>query len=264
MLGELAACAAEPALVAVATRSRARLLADALDDRAGALALLRVHLSAQPGDDEARAAVEAIATSGHAEAAAASALLVSSAEATGDPRRVLEALERIAGRAAPPVAADAERRAARVHGEQLGQWAAAVAALRRAVRAEPSDAGARAELRQAAARANLDEEAVAAYEELLPGLAPQDAALAWRELALLREERLRDPAGALSAWAEARQLGSDAREALSALARLHRAAGHAPELAQVLRQQASLCEDAGSTARPPVRARGAPGGRPRR
>ena len=226
-LEELSRLSVDPAEAAAAARRRAHLLISQLGDPLGAVEHFRAALLARSDDAEARAALEALGGSGDAAVARAAAeALLAAAEATGDPRRVLTALEGVATRAADPASrAVAERRAARIWGGELGQWSMAFAALRRAVRAVPADEEARRELCDAAARAQADGDAAREYETILPALSGAEAAAAWRELARLCEERLSDPERATHAWAEALALAPGDRQALSALARLHRAAG---------------------------------------
>ncbi len=227
VLEELSRSAVDPAEAAAAARRRAHLQIGKLGDPLGAVEHFRAALAARSDDAEARAALEALcANDDPAVGRAAAAALLVAAEATGDPRRVLAALEGLAARAGTPEdRADAECRAARIWGEQLGQWSMAFAALRRAVRSQPADEGVRRELCEAAGRADLDADAAREYEALLPALAGVSAAAAWRELARLCEERLSDPERAGRAWAESLRLAPGHREALAALVRLHRAAG---------------------------------------
>ncbi len=218
----------------------AALRAEKLGDAAAALHLLRELLAARPADEEARAVLERLASpsgaSSREEAREASALLVRLAEARGEPRVLLDALERHAAFASAAEAAAIERRAATLYGSSLGQWPQAVAALKRAVRADPSDPEGRRELGLAAERAGEDalREVASLYGELLPSLSGDAALTAWRELARLREERLADVEGALAAWSEVRRLGGEDAESAAALARLHRAAGHVRERGEAL------------------------------
>ncbi len=239
-LEEAVSAAGDPAATAAAARRLAHLRAGALSDPAAAIAHFRAALKVSAGDEDARSALERLAGAPDpAVSRAASGALLAAAESAGEPRRVLAALEVVASRAADPGSrAAAERRAARVWGESLGQWSMALAALHRAVRATPGDVELRAELRGAAERARCDAEAAAAYDALLPALRPEEAVVAWRELAALQEERLADAAGAERAWGEVLRLAPGDGEALRALRRLHRAGGRERELAEACMQLA--------------------------
>ena len=229
-LAELAATG-DGAQARDAARRRARLLASSLGEPLPAIDHFRAALAEDPGDEEARAALEELA--GSADAAVASAAwraLLGVAEAGGDRRGALRALEAIAARAADPAErAATERRAAAICGGELGQWSLAVASLGRAVRATPGDATLRAELIAAAARAGAEREAARLIESTLAALGSAEAASAWRDLGRVREERLGDAAGAVAAFAAAAALDPADREARAALVRLHRAMGRDAE-----------------------------------
>ena len=234
-LEELARTSPDPAEAADAARRRARLLWERLGEPLAAVACFRAELEKRPDDGEVYAAIESLAADEAPEVArAAAGALLAHAEASGDPRRAVAALEILAARAIDaPARAWAERLIARAFGERLGQWSLAFAALQRAARAAPGDPELRRELREAAAQAGAEGDAAHVYEaEILPALGSA-AAAAWRELGALCEERLGDTDRATRAYGEAWRLEPDDLQALSALRRLHRAAGRDPELADV-------------------------------
>jgi tetratricopeptide (TPR) repeat protein len=235
VLAELSRASSDPAEAAEAARRRARLLAGRLGDPAGAVEHFGAALLGRPEDAEARSALEQLAASTDpAVARGAATALLAAAERTGEPRRLLAALETIAAVAADPAGrAEAERRAAQVWGESLGQWSLAFAALQRALRVRPGDGALRRELRDAAVRAGAAADGAAVYEALLPELSGGEAVAAARELAALYEEQLRDPARAARALAEVVRLAPGDGDALASLRRLHRAAGRGEELLAV-------------------------------
>ncbi|WP_176062964.1 tetratricopeptide repeat protein [Anaeromyxobacter diazotrophicus] len=215
-------------------RRAAEIAEDELGNLEEASGQLKRVLALSPGDAAARAALGRLAASeAGAEASPEPPPAPAPAGGEPEPRRRLAELEGQAARAATPGdRAAAEREASQVWGERLGQWSLAFAALARAARATPADVAVRAELRQAAARAGADADAARAYHAFLPTLAGAEAALAWRELAALYEERLSDAARAARALGEALRHAPGDPAALASLARLHGAAGRERERAE--------------------------------
>ena len=165
-------------------------------------------------------AAAAGAESGDA-AARRSEALAAAAEAQGDPRRLLAALQELA---APGGDARRARAAERRPGRGVGAPPRPVVARLRGAGAgergpRPATWRCAASCARAAARAGADADAVRAYQALLPALPAAEAAPAWRELAVLFEERLADGERAVAAWAEALRLAPDEPGTLRALAR---------------------------------------------
>ena len=126
--------------------------------------------------------------------------------------------------------------------EQQGALTQAFAGWLRLVREQPGDDRARTELERLALAGHLEEELLAAYEELLERTPPLERAVQAQlraTAARLQAGALQRPDLAIAAW-EALARDGDTLEPLLALEPLYREQGDWPRLASVLERQAKL------------------------
>lgn len=239
---ELAETAGDTEKVSRLKLKRAQLLQGAPGgDQAEAVNSYADILRQRPSDPDALAALEGMLASGPAREAAARALLPAY-EITKDHRKLVAALDVLAEVAKDDAArAQALRQAAHAHLTHLRQPELAFAALARAMRLTPGDAGLRATARQAAE----DADSLDSYAEILLELTeegnvgPARAALL-RDLAEVQEKKLDDKAGAVKALHALLALEPTNVDCLKSLQRLHRASEQWAELAEVLEKLASV------------------------
>ncbi|MHB8874911.1 MAG: hypothetical protein ACYC8T_14580, partial [Myxococcaceae bacterium] len=125
--------------------------------------------------------------------------------------------------------------------EALGERRQAFAGRLRLVLDRPADDAARVEVERVALAANLEEELVAAYQDLLEQNPPPPVGLALRRtVARLHSGSLASPALAARGWEEVARLDPQSLEPLTALAGIYRKAGNLDHLAKVLRRQVAL------------------------
>jgi tetratricopeptide (TPR) repeat protein len=238
----LAETAGDTEKVARLKLKRAQLLQGAPGgDQAEAVRSYADILRQRPSDPDALTALEGMLASGPAREEAARAL-VPAYELTKDHRKLVAALDVLAEVAKDDAArAQALRQAAHAHLTHLRQPELAFAALARAMRLTPGDAGLRATARQAAE----DADSLDSYAEILLELTeegnvgPARAALL-RELAEVQEKKLNDKAGAIKALNAMLALEPSDVDCLKSLQRLHRAGEQWAELAEVLEKLASV------------------------
>jgi tetratricopeptide (TPR) repeat protein len=238
----LAETAGDTEKVARLKLKRAQLLQGAPGgDQAEAVRSYADILRQRPSDPDALTALEGMLASGPAREEAARAL-VPAYELTKDHRKLVAALDVLAEVAKDDAArAQALRQAAHAHLIHLRQPELAFAALARAMRLTPGDAGLRATARQAAE----DADSLDSYAEILLELTeegkagPAHAALL-RELAEVQEKKLNDKAGAIKALNAMLALEPSDVDCLKSLQRLHRAGEQWAELADVLERLASV------------------------
>ena len=144
-------------------------------------------------------------------------------ERTGDWKRTLELLEPRLSIAASP-AAQAERlvHAAGLYEERAGDAHAALSCLRRAFALAPDDRATEKGIRRLAERLSAWDAVVSAYHDTiarLPERTPRVAELRLYE-GQVHEERLNDPAAALTAYAEASAIAPDRVELAAAATRV--------------------------------------------
>lgn len=218
---------------------RAQLLQGLQDGSAEAVQSYSDILMQRPSDPDAIAALEAMLASGTAREAAAR-VLVPALERTKDHRKLVATLDVLAEVAKDDAArVQVLRQAAQVHLAHLRQPELAFAALARALRLAPGDAGLRSTARQAAE----DADALDSYAEIIGELAeegdvgPARVALL-RELAEVHEKKLDDKAGAVKALRALLVQEPGNLESLRALQRLHRAGEEWAALAEVLEKLA--------------------------
>jgi len=200
-------------------------------------------LHKKPTDAEALAGLEALLEDPARREEAARAL-VAAYEAVKEHRKLVGILEVVAELTKDP----AERvlalqQAAHVHLHHLRQPELAFAALARALRLAPADAG----LRSAARRAAEDADAMDGFASVLTELVgqadgPVRAALL-RELADVQEKKLDDRKGAVAHLEALLALEPTSVDALRALQRLHRAGEQWAGLAKVLDTLASVVSE---------------------
>ncbi|HMK74538.1 MAG TPA: hypothetical protein VK454_14430, partial [Myxococcaceae bacterium] len=201
-------------------------------------------LHKKPTDAEALAGLEALLEDPARREEAARAL-VAAYEAVKEHRKLVSVLEVVAELTRDP----AERvlalqQAAHVHLHHLRQPELAFAALTRAMRLAPQDAG----LRAAARRAAEDADAMDGFASVLSELVGQaDAgplrAALLRELADVQEKKLDDRAGAVGHLEALLAIEPTSVDALRALQRLHRAGEQWAGLAKVLDTLASVVSE---------------------
>ncbi|MCY1021687.1 tetratricopeptide repeat protein [Pyxidicoccus sp. MSG2] len=220
---------------------RAQLLQGSQDGSAEAVQSYADILTQRPTDPDALAALEAMLASGPAREAAAR-VLVPAFERTKEHRKLVATLDVLAEVAKDDSArVQALRHAAQVHLAHLRQPELAFAALARALRLAPGDAGLRSTARQAAE----DADSLDSYAEILGELAEEGdvgpARLALlRELAEVQEKKLDDKAGAVKALRALLALEPGNLDSLRSLQRLHRAGEEWAALAEVLEKLAAV------------------------
>ncbi|HZI10337.1 MAG TPA: gliding motility protein, partial [Myxococcus sp.] len=240
----LAESAGETEKVARLKLRRAQLLQGSQDGSEEAVRSYADILQQRPSDPDALAALEAMLASGPAREAAAR-VLVPAFERTREHRKLAATLDVLA-----EVAKDdfsrvmALRHAAQVHLAHLRQPELAFAALARALRLAPGDAGLRSTARQAAE----DADSLDSYAEIVAELAeegdvgPARVALL-RELAEVQEKKLDDKAGAVKALRGVLALEPGDVDSLRSLLRLHRASEEWAALAEVLEKLAAATQE---------------------
>ncbi|MCE9668260.1 tetratricopeptide repeat protein [Myxococcus stipitatus] len=239
MIG-LAESAGETDKVARLKLRRAQLLQGLQDGGAEAVRSYADILLQRPSDPDALAALEAMLASGPSREAAAR-VLVPALERTKDHRKLVATLEVLAEVAKDDAArVQALRQAAQVHLAHLRQPELAFAALARALRLAPGDAGLRSTARQAAE----DADSLDSYAEILGELAEEGEVgparvAVLRELAEVQEKKLDDKAGAVKALRALLALEPGNLDSLRALQRLHRASEEWAALAEVLEKLAA-------------------------
>ena len=203
-------------------------------------------LHKKPTDAEAMAALEALLEEPERREEAARAL-VGAYEAVKEHRKLVGALDVVADLTKDPTERVlALQQAAHVHLHHLRQPELAFAALSRALRLSPGDAG----LRSAARRAAEDADAMDGFAGVLSELVGQSEAgpvraALLRELADVQEKKLDDRQGAVAHLEALLAIEPTSVDALRALQRLHRAAGEQwAALANVLDTLASRGEGA--------------------
>ncbi|XXF80470.1 tetratricopeptide repeat protein [Myxococcaceae bacterium GXIMD 01537] len=244
-LVSLAEAAGDLDRVARLKLKRAQFLQESSGDQGEAVRSYAELLRQRPSDPDALAALEGMLASGSSREEAARALLPAY-ELTKDHRKLVSALDVLAEVARDDAArVQALRQAAQVHLTHLRQPELAFAALARALRLAPGDAGLRGIARQAAE----DADSVDSYAEILSELTeegdvgPARAALL-RELAEVQERKLDDKAGAVKALRALLALEPRNLDCLKSLLRLHRAGEEWAALAEVLEQLAAASTEA--------------------
>ncbi len=201
-------------------------------------------LHKKPTDAEALAALEGLLEEPERREEAARAL-VAAYEAVKEHRKLVGVLDVVADLTKDPMERVlALQQAAHVHLHHLRQPELAFAALSRALRLAPGDAG----LRSAARRAAEDADAMDGFATVLKELVgqaeagPVRAALL-RELADVQEKKLDDRAGAVVHLEALLAIDPTNVDALRALQRLHRAGEQWAGLAKVLDALASVVKE---------------------
>ncbi|WP_163782720.1 tetratricopeptide repeat protein [Myxococcus vastator] len=219
---------------------RAHLLQESQDGSAEAVQSYADILLQRPTDPDALAALEAMLASGPSREAAAR-VLVPAFERSKEHRKLVATLDVLAEVAKDDAArVQSLRQAAQVHLAHLRQPELAFAALARALRLAPGDAGLRSSARQAAE----DADSLDSYAEIIAELAEEgnvgSARLALlRELAEVQEKKLDDKAGAVKALRDLLAIEPGSLDCLRALQRLHRAGEEWAALAEVLEKLAA-------------------------
>ncbi|NPC73068.1 tetratricopeptide repeat protein [Corallococcus exiguus] len=223
---------------------RAQLLQGSQDGGAEAVQSYADLLRQRPSDPDALSALEAMLASGSSREAAARAL-IPAYERTKEHRKLVATLDVLSEVARDDTGrVQALRHAAQVHLAHLRQPELAFAALARALRLAPSDAGLRAAARQAAE----DADSLDSFAEILSELTeegdvgPARAALL-RELAEVQEKKLDDRPGAVKALRALLELEPGNLDSLRALQRLHRAGEEWAALAEVLEKLAAAIQE---------------------
>jgi golgin subfamily B member 1 len=201
-------------------------------------------LHKKPTDAEAMAALEALLEEPERREEAARAL-VGAYEAVKEHRKLVGALDVVADLTKDPTERVlALQQAAHVHLHHLRQPELAFAALSRALRLSPGDAG----LRSAARRAAEDADAMDGFAGVLSELVGQSEAgpvraALLRELADVQEKKLDDREGAVAHLEALLAIEPTSVDALRALQRLHRAGEQWAALAKVLDTLASVVKE---------------------
>jgi len=201
-------------------------------------------LHKKPTDVEALAGLEGLLEDPARREDAARAL-VAAYEAVKEHRKLIGVLDIVADLTKDPMERVlALQQAAHVHLHHLRQPELAFAALSRALRLAPGDAG----LRSAARRAAEDADAMDAFAGVLKELvaqadAPPLRAALLRELADVQEKKLDDRKGAVAHLEALLAIEPANVDALRALQRLHRAGEQWAGLAKVLDTLASLVKE---------------------
>ncbi|MCA2977219.1 MAG: tetratricopeptide repeat protein, partial [Myxococcaceae bacterium] len=223
--------------------SRARVIENALGDKAEAISRYADVLAARPSDADALSALENLMGDPTHRDAAARALLPAY-EHANDHRKQVAALNVIAAAARDPIErVRALQRAAEVHTMHLRQPEQAFVALVSAVRLAPEDLPLRAGARQAADDADLVDSYAEVLQELVDGGAGGATVGLHLELAELYERKLDDQDKAVQQLHAVLTLEPKNGEALKALLRLHRAREEWRELVPVIERLASLETD---------------------
>jgi tetratricopeptide (TPR) repeat protein len=225
-----------------------RLRQDRLGDTGGALAAYREVLGRVPRHPGALQALEELSRTTGPAAREAASILESTWSQGGDHAKVVEALEAKAGlEADAAVRAGFLRRVAELYAGPLRNPEMAYLAAARAVGASPGDV----ELIDLAVRlaeaAGLGEELIALLVENADR-AHEPAARAEYQRRIARAARA-DPAHAAESWQKVIDVLPDDREAMAGLADALRGGGEGDRLAQAIRRNLAVEEDAGKRAK---------------
>ncbi|RMG14254.1 MAG: tetratricopeptide repeat protein, partial [Deltaproteobacteria bacterium] len=222
----------------------ARLKADHLHDREGAVRTLRDVLDVAPGHLEAVRWLEARLAEDRAQVEVA-ALLEAEYRRAGRHAELIDVLEvRVRAEEDPEVRREILWEIHALQERELGTPEMAFVTLCRAFNEAPSDARVRGGLERLAAATEQWEELVAVYEDALEEI--HDPTLeAQMSLVVARayEERLDEPDAALPYYERVHQREPDNLAAVQALDRLYRRKERWVELAEALEKEAALTKD---------------------
>jgi tetratricopeptide (TPR) repeat protein len=224
--------------------ARARVVEQALGDKAEAINRYSDILKGRPNDADALAALEnLLEDDAHRESAARA--LLPAYERANEHRKQVAALHVIAQATRDGFErVRSLQRAAEVHTMHLRQPEQAFACLAQAVRIAPDDVQLRAEARQAAEDADVVDSYAEVLQELVDaGLGPAAIGV-HRELAELYDRKLNDQKKAVEQLHQVLALDGKNLEALRGLLRLHRAHEEWSELVSITERLASVETDA--------------------
>jgi len=222
---------------------RAKVLEASLDDRAEAVKNYADILRRRPSDPDALAALESFLKDPACREEAARAL-VPAYEAVRDHRKLVATLDIVAQTAHDALEKVlALKQAAYIYLHQLRQPDLAFAALARALRLSPSDAGIRNAARQAAEDADALDSFAEVLGEMLTEVSGGAGFALHRELADLYEKKLDDRKLAVNHLRQALLIEPRNLEALKALQRLHRIQEEWAALAEVLETLAEIAPE---------------------